>query len=256
MVLRPTLFCLFTATLVLFACGGGPPAGDESDAAGGAVPAPPPAAEAAEPEVAYEGIDVSHFQGQVDWSQVKAGGMFFAFAKATQGTSEVDPEFVANWAGMRAAGLVRGAYHYMDPSEDATAQAEHFLATVQLEAGDLPPVLDIEVTEGMSVEGLDEAVRTWLEKVAAGSGVQPLLYSNESFLGTELASGFGAYPLWIADYSPDPPTPPAAWTAWTFWQYSQTGEVSGVDGEVDRDRYQGTAAGFQQLLVPAAPAAP
>ncbi len=246
MTLRPPVLCLLTSILMLCACGGSPPAGD--DAAPEATPAE------AEPEETYEGIDVSHFQGQVDWAQVKSAGTFFAFAKATQGTSEVDPEFASNWAGIRAAGLVRGAYHFMDPSEDAVAQAEHFLATVQFEAGDLPPVLDVEVTEGMSVEGLDAAVRTWLEKVAAGTGVQPILYSDESFLNTELAKGFGAYPLWIAAYSQTPPAPPAGWTAWTFWQYSQTGQVSGVGGDVDRDRYQGTKAGFHQLLVPTAPA--
>ena len=253
MALQPTFFCSLVLPLVLGACGGDPtgeaPAGDA-----GAAPAPAAEAEASAPEVTYEGIDVSHYQGTVDWAQVKAAGTHFAFAKATQGTADVDSEFAANWAGMRAAGLVRGAYHFMDPDQDAAAQAEHFLATVKLEAGDLPPVLDVEVTEGMSVEGLDAAVRTWLEKVAAATGVQPILYSDESFLDTELAQGFGAYPLWIAAYSETLPTPPAAWTAWTFWQYSESGTVSGVDGEVDRDRYQGTAAGFEKLRIPAAPA--
>ena len=253
--MAPRLALLCLLTVMLGACGGGAPAGDESTSAGGAGAAPAPAAEvaAAAPEVTYEGIDVSHYQGTVDWTQVKAAGIHFAFAKATQGTANVDPEFAANWQGMRAAGLVRGAYHYLDPDQDATAQAEHFLATVQLEAGDLPPVLDVEVAEGMSVEGLDAAARTWLEKVAAATGVQPILYSDESFLDTELAQGFGAYPLWIAAYSETPPAPPSGWTAWTFWQFSETGQVSGVDGAVDRDRYQGTEAGFRQLLVRAVP---
>ncbi len=251
---RPMLCCLLISILLLCACGGGASTGEGGLPAGDAAPAPPAAEEAA--EVTYEGIDVSHYQGQVDWALVKAAGIHFAFAKATQGTSYVDPELTANWPAMRAAGLVRGAYHFMDPDQDAAAQAEHFLATVQLEAGDLPPVLDIEVTEGMSVEGLDAAVRTWLEKVAAATGVQPIIYSDETFLDTELANGFGAYPLWIAAYEETPPAPPAAWTAWTFWQYSQSGQVSGVDGDVDRDRYQGTAAGFQELLVPAAAPSP
>lgn len=202
----------------------------------------------------YEGVDVSEFQGEVDWARVKAGGLVFAFTKATQGTSEVDPRFAANWAGIRAAGLVRGAYHFLDPDEDPAAQAEHFLATVRLEPGDLAPMLDVEVTEGMSVGTLDESVQTWLAKVAAATGVQPILYSDLSFLDRDLAKGFGAYLLWIADYSPKPPTAPAPWTALTFWQYSDSGRVSGIDGQVDRDRYQGTPAGFQQMLVTARPA--
>ena len=248
MSLRTMTISLLTPILVLYACGAGPPADEESAAA---PAAPPPAL--METAVTYEGIDVSSYQGTVDWAQAKAAGLHFAFAKATQGTSIVDPEFAANWSGIRAAGLVRGAYHFMDPNEDAAAQAEHFLATVKLEAGDLPPVLDIEVSGGMSVAGLDDAVHTWLEKVAAATGVQPIIYSDDSFLGTDLAKGFGDYPLWIAAYSPDPPAPPAGWTAWTFWQYSDTGTVSGVDGQVDRDRYQGTEAAFQELLVAAAP---
>lgn len=242
MRLQPMLLCLSTSTLVLCACGGGLPTGSgPAD-----LPLPPATDEAV---VTYEGIDVSHYQGQVDWTRVKAAGMVFAFAKATQGTSEVDPEFARNWTGMRAAGLVRGAYHYLDPGEDAAAQAAHFLATVEFEPGDLPPVLDVEVADGVPGEALGEAVRTWLEKVAAASGVQPILYSDLSFLGSELATGFGTYPLWIADYSSAPPTPPAAWRDWTFWQYTDSGGVSGVDGQVDRDRYRGTTAGFQRLLI-------
>ncbi len=253
MSVRPLLFCLLTSNLALYACGGDSPAGEESASATPSPGVKPTAAAPAAVAVTYEGIDVSHYQGQVEWTRVKAAGLVFAFAKATQGTEEVDPRFAANWQGMRAAGLVRGAYHYLDLDKDAAAQAEHFLATVRLEAGDLPPALDVEATDGMSVEDIDKGVRTWLERVAAASGVQPILYSDLSFLDTYLAQGFGAYPLWIAEYSQAPQTLPAAWTAWTFWQYSDTGEVSGVDGEVDRDRYQGTAAGFQQLLVAAAP---
>ena len=129
---------------MLCACGRIPSAGEGKSTA----QAP------SEETVTYEGIDVSSYQGSVDWAQVKGAGLVFAFAKATQGTSQVDPEFATNWSGMRAAGLVCGAYHFLDADQDPTAQAEHFLATVKLEAGDLPPVLDIEVTQGMAVEGL------------------------------------------------------------------------------------------------------
>ncbi len=201
--------------------------------------------------VTFEGIDVSHFQGDVDWTQVKAAGKTFAFAKATQGTEEVDPQFATNWPAMKQAGVVRGAYHFFQPDADATAQAEHFIATVQLEAGDLPPVIDVEVAEGVSTEGIDADVKTWLEKVAAAYGVQPILYSDLSFIQENLASGFSDYPLWVADYSSDPPDPPGDWQKWTFWQNSDTGEVAGIDGDVDLDRYQGTEAEWRGLLVAA-----
>ncbi len=202
--------------------------------------------------VSYQGIDVSHYQGEVDWAAVKAAGITFAIAKATQGASEVDPRFTQNWAGIKAAGLVRGAYHFFDPSVNAETQAENFIATVQLEAGDLPPMLDIEVSEGVSAEGIDADIQVWLTKVADAYGITPIIYSDLSFIRDNLASGFSAYPLWLADYSATPPTAPGDWDAWLIWQYSQSGSVSGVDGNVDRDVYEGASARWEQLLTPAA----
>lgn len=227
--------------LVLFACG------DASETASSQNTS---TAAAASDSVTYQGIDVSHYQGSVDWTSVKVTGITFAFAKATEGDSEVDPEFSANWNGMKDAGIVRGAYHYFDPDDDAQTQAEHFIATVQLEPGDLPPVLDIEVSDGVSVEGIDEDIKVWLETVAQAYGVTPIIYSDQSFLEEYLPSGFSAYPLWIAAYSETAPTAPGDWTAWTFWQYADTGTVNGVNGAVDQDSYQGTEADWKQLLVP------
>ena len=205
---------------------------------------------AASDSVTYQGIDVSHYQGAVDWATVKTAGITFAFAKATEGDSEVDPDFSANWNGMKDAGIVRGAYHYFEPDDDAHTQAEHFIATVQLGPGDLPPVLDIEVSEGVSVEGIDDDIQVWLEKVGQAYGVNPIIYSDLSFIEEYLASGFSAYPLWIAEYSESAPTAPGDWKGWTFWQYSDRGKVNGVDGAVDQDIYQGTEADWKQLLVP------
>ena len=87
-----------------------------------------------------QGLDVSHYQGNVNWAEVKQAGMSFAYAKATEGASSVDSEFKTNWQNLKAAGLLRGAYHFFDAGVDGTSQASHFLQNVQLEAGDLPPV--------------------------------------------------------------------------------------------------------------------
>jgi lysozyme len=200
-------------------------------------------------EVRYDGIDVSYYQGEVDWTAVRADGVVFAFVKATEGESEVDPRFAVNWHGAQSAGVVRGAYHFFDPDVDARAQAEHFIATVHLEAGDLPPALDVEVAEGVSIEGIEDGVRVWLETVAKAFGVTPILYSDPTFLDQHLASGFAAYPLWIAEYSASPPAAPGDWNRWTFWQHSQSGAVEGVEGAVDLDLYQGSNADWQALLV-------
>ncbi|HEV3471189.1 MAG TPA: GH25 family lysozyme, partial [Pyrinomonadaceae bacterium] len=111
------------------------------------------------------GIDVSHYQGGVNWEAVKAAGCAFAFAKATEGAGVTDPFFHANWAGMKAAGLLRGAYHFFRPAQDAAQQAAHFLSTVQLQPGDLPPVLDVETADGVAGADLVGGVQTWLDAV-------------------------------------------------------------------------------------------
>src|SRR5918998_6939443 len=108
------------------------------------------------------GIDVSHFQGRVDWQAVKAAGCAFAFAKATEGAGVTDPYFAANWSGMQAAGLARGAYHFFHPAQDASQQAAHFLATVQLGPTDLPPVIDVELNDGAANDTVVRGVQTWL----------------------------------------------------------------------------------------------
>src|SRR5918993_881303 len=123
------------------------------------------------------GIDVSHFQGHVDWQAVKAAGCDFAFAKATEGAGVTDPFFAANWAGMQAAGLPRGAYHFFRAAEPAAQQAAHFLSTAGFEPGDLPPVLDIELNDGVTGEPLVEGVQTWLDAVESAAGVAPIVYT-------------------------------------------------------------------------------
>jgi lysozyme len=194
-----------------------------------------------------QGIDVSHYQGVVDWQQVAQAGMSFAFAKATEGITYVDPQLAANWAGIQAAGLVRGAYHFFEPNDDATLQAQHFLATVQLAPGDLPPVLDVETTGGVSDAQLWSGVATWLEVVEQATGRQPILYTAPGFWSShEPDLTLTRYPLWLADYATQP-TLPDGWTSWLFWQHSQSGSVAGVTGAVDLDLFSGTLQQLQDL---------
>lgn len=197
------------------------------------------------------GIDVSHYQGQVNWGAVKAAGCAFAFAKATEGTGVTDPFFSANWSGMKAAGLARGAYHFFHPSGDAAQQAAHFLATVQLVTGDLPPVLDVETNDNVSNSVIVSGVQTWLDAVEPVAGVTPIIYTAASFWDAHLNDQFGAYPLWIAHYTAAPtPTPlPNGWSDWAFWQYSQSLNIDGVQGAADHDYFNGTADALQALAV-------
>jgi lysozyme len=202
------------------------------------------------------GIDVSHWQGTVDWQRVAGDGVSFVFIKATEGGDYTDPAFAANWAGAARAGVARGAYHFYRPQTGAAAQAQHFLRTVQLRAGDLPPVLDVEVTDGQSAGAIAAGVRTWLETVERATGRRPIVYTRASFWTSQMGAGFGAYPLWVAHYGAASPAVPSGWSGWTFWQHSDSGRVAGISGNVDLNWFRGGWAELQALIqtgaVPAA----
>jgi lysozyme len=194
-----------------------------------------------------QGIDVSHYQGTVDWEQVQAAGIRFAFAKATEGTTWTDPEFATNWAGMKTAGILRGAYHFFEPADDAGQQAQLFLHTVQLESGDLPPVLDVE-TAAATTEDLWQGVQTWLDTVQAATGLPPILYMSPGFADENDAPvSLITYPLWVAEYGVAEPTLPQGWINWLLWQSSESGTVNGVTGSVDLDQINGSLLTLQAL---------
>jgi lysozyme len=200
-------------------------------------------------ETYLNGIDVSHYQGTVNWAEVRSANCAFAFAKASESTSIVDPEFAANWSGMKAAGLVRGAYHFFRPEQNAVAQANHFLQTVQLEPGDLPPVIDIELNDGVTGGALIAGVGNWIDTVAQATGMTPMIYTAVYFWNEYMNDGFGKFPLWLAHYTsaPTPQPLPKGWTNWTFWQYSQSIPIAGVHGNADHNRFNGAQADLQAL---------
>jgi lysozyme len=200
-------------------------------------------------ETFLNGIDVSHFQGVVNWAEVRDAGCAFAFAKATESTAIVDSEFAANWNGMKAAGLVRGAYHFFRPEQNAVAQANHFLQNVQLEPGDLPPVIDIELNDGITGDALIAGVGNWIDTVAQATGMTPMIYTPAYFWNEYMNDGFGKFPLWIAHYTgaPTPQPLPKGWPNWTFWQYSQSLSIPGVNGAADHNRFNGAQADLQAL---------
>ena len=159
-----------------------------------------------------DGIDVSHWQGTVDWTKVDGDGVQFAFMKATDGTSYTDPQFARNWSQARSHGIDRGAYHFAEPSSasgSAVTQARHFVSTVgsMKHAGDLPPVLDLEVSGGLGRTALTSWVSTWLSTVEQLTGRNPMIYVSPSFweyyLGNSTA--FHHYPLWVANYGVSSP---------------------------------------------------
>ncbi|MEM9022809.1 MAG: glycoside hydrolase family 25 protein [Bacteroidota bacterium] len=202
------------------------------------------------------GIDVSHYQGQPNWNELRGDGIAFAFAKATGGLTDTDPEFSTNWSNMKAAGIIRGAYHFYYAADDPEKQADHFLSAItQLQPGDLPPVLDLE--EGGVSGTVDKAayasgVFTWLQKVEKAVGLKPIIYTDPNFSSEYLTDPkFGNYPLWLAEYGPEPHVPTAwAATGWTIWQYTATGSYNGVNGDVDHDKFNGTLDELKAMTKP------
>ncbi len=195
------------------------------------------------------GVDLSKWQGTVDFAKLRAAGNRYVFVKVGQGATGVDPDYARNIGGARAAGLYAGSYHFYATDHDAQSQFDNLSRHLDLKPGDLPPVVDIEVLAQNSLPGLATELRAFLDLIEGRYRVKPILYSGLSFAAAQL-QGFGDYPLWLAEYTTAPaPRLPGGWKTWTFWQYSQDGRVDGVDGAVDLDRFNGDEAALQALLV-------
>ncbi|MCV9947789.1 GH25 family lysozyme [Paenibacillus sp. BT-177] len=195
-----------------------------------------------------KGIDVSRYQGKIDWKAVKAGDISFAFIKASQGQRYVDPTFTANAKGARAAGVLLGAYHFVDATsvDAAKAEARHFAEVLEQVGGgktlDLPPVMDYENNPSKLSKTLISAVAlAFLLELERLTGRKPIIYTGNAFAGNFNAS-LGGYPLWIARYSETRvPSDTVTWKRWDIWQYSDSGKVAGIIGNVDMNEYDGTA---------------
>ena len=203
-------------------------------------------------EYPIHGIDVSRYQQLIAWDAVKAMQvkkirLGFVFIKATEGIVNTDPQFRRNWKRSKDAGMIRGAYHFFVPTKDGRMQAENFIKAVDLKAGDLPPVLDIEQTYGISREVIKNEVKEWLDIVETSYSVKPIIYTNIDFYKQNLGSDFDDYPLWVAHYYQ--PRQPRIKRDWLFWQHNDNGRVNGVSSPVDFDVFSGDSAMFSQLLI-------
>jgi lysozyme len=193
------------------------------------------------------GVDVSVYQGSVNWTSVKNAGKVFAFARISDG-SYLDTEFSTNWPAMKAAGLVRGAYQFFEPGEDPTTQANIVISAVgTLVAGDLPVVADMEVTGGQSAATIVANLQTWMAKVKTGTGKTPMVYTAEGFWNGSVggSSAFSSNPLWVANWGVTCPTLPSGWSSFQFWQSADNGSVSGISGSVDLDEFNGSLEQLQ-----------
>jgi lysozyme len=207
------------------------------------------------------GIDVSHWQGLINWDAVRNAGIRFAFAKATEGTGFVDSRFSRNLSEMRRVGIVRGAYHFGHPNVSAAAQAQHFVNVVRNANGGtvrgvLQLCLDLEVTDGRTPAQVWAWTQNFIAEVQRLTGRPGIIYTSPSFWTTRVGNPTSNLncPLWIAHWGVSSPTVPRAWSGvgWAFWQYTSTGRVSGVNGNVDRDWFRngGSYPNINALVIP------
>jgi lysozyme len=198
------------------------------------------------------GIDVSKYQHIIAWEEVKAMQvnaiqLGFTFIKATQGIGNIDGQFYRNWKKAKQAGMIRGAYHFFIASKDGKMQAENFIANVELESGDLPPVLDVEQLNGINPALLKKEVKKWLEVAENYYHVKPIIYTNVDFYNHYLGSEFDTYPLWVAHYYQ--PDQPRINRGWIFWQHSDEGRVNGIVSKVDFNVFEGDSLEFKNILI-------
>jgi lysozyme len=198
------------------------------------------------------GIDVSHHQDNINWDlvsamQVKNVKIGFAFIKATEGLAKVDNRFNRNWFRAREAGMCRGAYHFFLATKSGRLQAQNFIDVVELEKGDLPPVLDVEQTYGVSPDKLRKEVQNFLQSTEEYYGVKPIIYTNVDFYRQYLNGAFDDYPLWVAHYLQQ--DKPRINRSWLFWQHNEAGRVNGITSKVDFDVFNGDSTAFRNLLL-------
>ncbi len=202
------------------------------------------------------GIDVSYWEAGIAWKKVRGHGIYFMFAKATEGEGYVDPTFDDNWVGAKSVGILRGAYHFFHPNMNPVKQADKFIEIVKAmnDNGELPPVLDLEMTDNQPAQVIIERAKTWLDRVQQRLGKRPIIYSSPGFLKSSFVVPGGGpplwaneYPLWIAHYGVSQPSLPKGWLKWTFWQYSESGTVKGINAAVDLNWFNGTVEELYQF---------
>lgn len=201
-------------------------------------------AKALEPDSStiYAGIDVSIYQGDIDFNQVRSAGIEIVYIRAGAGDNYIDPNFERNYQNATAAGLRVGFYHYVTATTITEAQEEaRFFAN--LISGKSPaarPAMDFEVFYGLSRTTVNNIARAYLERLQELTGYLPMIYTDANNARTVWDSDLSAYPLWVADYFVDEPEDNDVWSAWAGWQYSDRGSIAGISGNVDLDRFTPT----------------
>lgn len=198
-----------------------------------------------------QGIDVSHHQGDINWSKVKADGWSFVIMKSTEGGDWKDTKFEQYYAEADKAGLAIGVYHYYSFCMDPLIQANHFISVVGSLKGKLPPAVDVEFDNNcnkkISVQEFQKSFKIFIYALKKHYGVYPIVYCNEDFFDKYLnTSDFDSCFFWIRNVISQPEI---ANKKWTFWQYTAKGNVDGIKGSVDLNVYSGRRFDFEELIM-------
>lgn len=184
-----------------------------------------------------KGIDVSHYQGVINWRDVaKSGEVSYVYIKATEGGNLVDNTYRTNLNGARKAGLRVGVYHFFSPRASVEEQFRNFTNNVKLKDMDLIPIIDVEHIKGVTREQLCAHLKKFLQKVEKHYGVEPIIYTSARFYNQNLSKHFSGYKYMIARYHTEVPELTGK-VKFVMWQYTCTGKIRGIKGDVDRSRF-------------------
>ncbi|MEP3435607.1 MAG: GH25 family lysozyme [Hoeflea sp.] len=200
------------------------------------------------------GIDVSKWQGEIDWNEVRKAGIAFVFMKATEGGDHTDDRYDSYWRGARAAGIAHAPYHFYYFCRPAREQAEWFIANVPRASVQMPPVLDVEwnhasrtCTSRPDPETVRSEMKIWMDIVGRHYGKRPIIYTPVDFHRENLDGHFKGYQFWLRsvaahpqDIYPDHP--------WTLWQYTGTGIMPGIKGDTDINAFAGSKEEWRKWL--------
>lgn len=200
------------------------------------------------------GIDISKWQGEIDWNEVRKAGIAFAFMKATEGGDHTDSRYEQYWRGARAAGIPHAPYHFYYFCRPAREQAAWFIANVPRESVQMPPVLDVEwnhasrtCTSRPDPETVRIEMKIWMDIVGRHYGKRPIIYTPVDFHRENLDGHFQGYQFWLRSVAAHPqdiyPNHP-----WTLWQYTGTGIVPGIRGNTDINAFAGTKQQWREWL--------
>ena len=201
-----------------------------------------------------QGIDVSQWQGNIDWRKVRAAGIQFAYIKATEGGDHIDPKFSRNWHGAKRAGVPRGAYHFVYWCRPAHEQALWFVLNVPPDPDALPPVLDVEwnahsktCPSRISPARARAKINVLLDAMRAHTGKEPITYTDITFHNQVLKGRFRNRNFWLRSVAAEPRKIYRN-RPWLFWQFTTTGRVHGIKGTVDRNVFNGRPADWNHTL--------